>query len=146
MKSKLKIVIFVVFLLAIAGIGIGIYLFNLKPKDLNKVKPDFTLTASDLFKYFEENEADATKRYVNKIIEISGEVRSAKPGENGSLNISLKTGNDFSSIICTFPGGSYPENVTEGSRITIRGECSGYLMDVLLNNCSVIKPAELNDN
>ena len=145
MKSRLKIAVFVISLLVIAGIGTGIYLFNLRPGDLNKVKPDFTLTAPDLFKYFEENEAAATKKYVNKIVEVSGEIGSAKPGENGTLNVSLKTGSDLSSVICTFPGSRYPENMTEGSRITIRGECSGYLMDVLLNNCAVIKPTERSD-
>ena len=26
-----------------------------------------------------------------------------------------------------------------GNEITLRGECSGFLMDVLLNNCALIK-------
>lgn len=139
MKSSLKIVLAIVFFLAVAGIIAALYLYNLKPKDLNKVKPDYVLSSSDLQKYFEENENSATAKYVNKVLEVHGEIGSVKPGENNSLNISLKTGNINSFVICTFSLANDPEIFKIGKQVSIRGECSGYLMDVLLNNCSIPK-------
>jgi len=137
MKTYVKIALGVVFFLAIAGIGTGIYLFNLKPKNLSRVKADFVITAPDIEKAFEENEAAATARYVGKVIEVSGEISAVKPGENSSVSISLKTGNDMSSVICTFPPASKTEGLSAGQAVVIHGDCSGYLMDVLLNNCAV---------
>jgi tRNA_anti-like len=137
MRKNLKIALIVTGILALAGAIAGFYLYNLKPKDLGKVKPDFVLTSSELQKSFEENETSAGAKYINKIIEVSGEISSVQPGENNSMNISLKTNNSSSSVICTFPYGSEPGKYKEGSQITVRGECSGYLMDVLLNNCVI---------
>jgi hypothetical protein len=137
MKKTVWIALFAIFFIALAVIGAGIYFYTLKPKDLEKVKPDFVMTSVELQKLFEENESVASARFINKIIEVSGEISSVKPGENNTFNVALKTGNELSSIICTFPGGSPAGNLKQGSRITIRGECSGYLMDVLLNNCTV---------
>lgn len=139
MKPLIKIVLAVVLFIAIAGIGAGLYLYNLKHKDLSNVKPDFVITATDLQKVFEENESRANAMYINKVIEVSGEVSSVKPGENNTISITLKTGSEMSSVICTFPASGKLVSLTQGSPVTIRGECSGYLMDVLLNNCAIPK-------
>jgi hypothetical protein len=139
MKPSVKIALFVVFFLAVAGIGVALYLFNMEPKDLKNVSPDFTLTASDLQKAFEDNESEATAKYVKKVIEVNGIIESVSPGEDNVLNVTLKTGSDFSSIICTFPGTTDPLRFTSGTQVKIRGECSGFLMDVLLNNCVLVK-------
>jgi hypothetical protein len=137
MKKNLKIALIAITIIALAGAAAGFYMYNLKPKDLGKIKPDFIVNASELQSSFEENETAAALKYVNKIVEVSGEVGSVEPGENNSVNISLKTNSSFSSVICTFPSGAVSENIKEGSQLSIRGECSGYLMDVLLNNCVV---------
>ena len=138
MKTYIKIALGVVLFIAIAGIGAGLYLFNMKPKNLSDAKPDFVMTAILLQKAFEDNETTATTKYVTKVIEVSGEVASVKQGENNSVNIALKTGSDMSSVICTFPAISDPSIFKAGDQITLRGECSGFLMDVLLNNCAII--------
>jgi hypothetical protein len=139
MKTSIKIALFVVFFIALGGILLGLYMFNKQHKDLSKAKPDFTFTATDLQKAFEENETAATAKYVNKIIEVSGTIGSVKAGEGNVPNISLKTGSDLSAVICTFTVGTDPLGFTEGNQVTIRGECSGFLMDVLLNDCVLIK-------
>ncbi len=139
MKKPVWIALFAVFFIVLTVIGVGLYYYNLKPKDLEKVRPDFVMTSVELQKLFEEDESGASARFINKIIEVSGEIISVKPVENSSFNVALKTGNELSSVICTFPEGSPAINLKQGSRITIRGECSGYLMDVLLNNCTVHK-------
>jgi hypothetical protein len=139
MKIYVKIALGVVLLLVIVIIGVALYYYNLKPKDLREVKPDFFLSATELQQAFDLNEADATTKYVNKVVEVTGEILSAKPGEKDSYNIALKTGNESSMVNCNFPVLSDPEAFHVGDSITLRGVCSGYLMDVLLNNCVAVK-------
>jgi hypothetical protein len=139
MKPFVKVALFVVFFLAVGGILAALYYYNLKPEDLKKSKPDYVISAPDLQKAFEENEKASSEKYINKILEVSGEISSAKPGEKSSFNVSLKTGNPLSSVICTFPSVADSALFKTGTSIAIRGICSGFLMDVLLNNCALIK-------
>jgi len=138
MKTSLKIALFVVFFIALGGILAALIMYNKKHTDTAKAKPDFVVTATLLQKEFEDNETDASTKYINKIVEVTGTIASVKQSENKSVNITLITGSDMSSVICTFTTLADPATLKAGDAVTIRGECSGYLMDVLLNNCSLI--------
>ena len=138
MKSYVKVALFVVFFFAIAGILAALILFNKKHPDTAKAKPDFVITATALQKDFEDNEKTASVKYINKILEVSGTIASITPADSSHLNVSLKTGSDLSSVICTFASSGNEKRFNAGDNITLRGECSGFLMDVLLNNCSAI--------
>jgi hypothetical protein len=139
MKTYIKIALFVVSFIALSAILAALYMFNLKHTDMAKASPDFVITASFLQKAFEDDETTASKKYINKILEVTGKIASVKPGGNNVVSISLVTGNDLSSVICTFPAVTDLSKFIVGNEITLRGECSGFLMDVLLNNCAVIK-------
>lgn len=138
MKTYIKIALFIVTFIALSSILAALYLFNMKHTDMAKAKPDFVITASLLQKDFESDETAASTKYINKIIEVNGKISSVKPGENNILSISLATDSDMTSIICTFPAITDTSKFKVGDDITLRGECSGFLMDVLLNNCAVI--------
>lgn len=140
MKTYVKIALFFVVFIAIGAILAALYYYNLRSSDLAKTKPDFVITASALQKAFESNEADASAKYIKKILEISGKIASVKPSENGVISISLTTESELSSVICTFPAVKDTSILKAGEEITLRGECSGFLMDVLLNNCAIIRP------
>jgi hypothetical protein len=139
MKMYVKIALFFVSFIALAGILAALYMYNLKHTDMEKAKPDYVITASALQKEFEDNETAASTRYINKILEVTGTIASVEPVENNVLNISLVTGSDLSSVICTFNAVADPSAFRTGDEITLRGVCSGFLLDVLLNNCAVIK-------
>jgi hypothetical protein len=139
MKFYVKVALFVVLVIAVGGIFAGLYYYNLKSADLAKAKPDFILAATDLQKAFDNDEKAASAKYINKIIEVSGRIASIKPAENGALNISLETESAMSSVIGTFPKVSDPSLFKTGEQITFRGQCSGFLMDVLLNNCAPVQ-------
>jgi hypothetical protein len=138
MKLYIKITLFVVLFIAIAGIWYALHMFNLQHPDTAKVKPDFIVSATALQKEFEDNETTASARYIKKILEVTGNIVSVTPADSAHTNISLKTGSDLSSVICTFKSINDPSKFKTGEEITLRGECSGFLMDVLLNNCAVI--------
>lgn len=138
MKPYIKISLFVILFIAVAGILTGLYLFNMKHADLAKARPDFIVTATALQKDFEDNEKTASSRYINKILEVSGTIVAITAADSANTNISLKTGSDMSSVICTFHKMADPSKLKAGAEITLRGQCSGFLMDVLLNNCALI--------
>jgi hypothetical protein len=137
MKLYVKIALFVVLVIAISGILYGLYMFNLKHPDMAKAKPDFIITSTVLQKEFEDNEKSASAKYINKILEVTGTINSIS-ADSSHLNISLKSASDISSVICSLPAISDASKFKTGEEITLRGECSGFLMDVLLKNCSLI--------
>jgi hypothetical protein len=139
MKTFIKIGILLVLFIALAAILAALYMYNLKHTDMAKAKPDFVITSTFLQKEFENNETAASAKYINKILEISGTITSIKPSDNNIISITLATGSDVSSVICTFPAITDPLKLKTGEEITLRGECSGFLLDVLLNNCTLIK-------
>ena len=139
MKKSVKTALGTVILLGLAGLVIGLYLFNKQDRNLQKEKPDFKITSIDLQKAFEENEAASIARYVNKIIEVTGTIESVKTGEGNITSVILKTESGLSSVICTLSSRADPAALATGDEVVIRGECSGFLMDVLLNNCVIIK-------
>lgn len=139
MKTIYKTGLIVGLILITAGVIAGIYLYNKQPINPEKSKPDYVITATGLLKEFENNEAAASAKFVNKIIELTGTIESLNTGNDSTLTIILKTDSDISSVICTFRPSQNHEELKPGAEITVKGECSGFLTDVLLNNCSLKK-------
>lgn len=138
MKPIAKIVLLSAFILALTGIMMGVYMYNKPHKDIRSVKPDYVIKAEDLQKEFGANESAASAKYLNKIVEVTGTITYINANEEKILSITLKTGDQISSVICS-PGETIkPGKLTPGRNVTVRGEMSGYLMDVVLNNCVII--------
>jgi hypothetical protein len=74
MNDTLKKLIIVAVVLAIIGGGIGFYMKNKKVGGLESVKPDFTLTATELFSAFSTNEPIAIAMYNGKVVQVEGEI------------------------------------------------------------------------
>ncbi|HLF34120.1 MAG TPA: hypothetical protein VI583_07780 [Cyclobacteriaceae bacterium] len=128
--------------IVIVGLSVGtygIYMYFKTHDDLSKVRPDFVMTARAILSEFEMDEAAASVRYISKVIEITGPVESVEIGSDSTMNVILKDPGYTSGVICSFQGRNIGEmDVKKGSIATIRGECSGILFDVLLNNCVLI--------
>ena len=139
-RSRSFLTVAIVLLLAgLGGAVYGWYLFNKKASDLKIVKPDYTLTATELFSAFDSNEKDATAKFSGKVVEVSGKVAQVEysPADS-TLSITLREDDQMSGVICTLAKGSAADpGVKTGDLIGIRGQCSGMLMDVLLNNCVI---------
>lgn len=141
-KSKVfRISAGIVMLVIVSGVAFGLYKFNLKHSDLRKVKPAYTLGSTELFAAFETDETSASAKYLNKVVEVSGNVAAIEYGSaDSTLSITLRPEDQFSGVICTFSGIKDQSQVSVkiGDMVSIRGECSGMLMDVLLNNCALV--------
>ncbi len=102
------------------------------------------VTAIQLFSDFSTNEAEAQKKYVpvklgDKKIEVTGEINEVGKNESGEFFYTLKTSDEMFSVKCIMEKGEEIVNAKVGDKITVRGFCDGYNMDVIVNRCKQIK-------
>ena len=121
----------------LAGGAYGYYQYIRPVASLESANADVVLEAPALLKAFETNETTANTQYLDKVIEVSGQIsRIEEDGEKKSIYLS--TGNEMSSVICEMESASSTEGLAAGSKVVVKGKCTGYLMDVVLVQ-SVVK-------
>ena len=77
----------IVLLVISIGGYIGYKMYN-KPFDVMKdMKEDFSMTAEDLYNQFDANEEEANKKYLNKIILVSGKVQGTVLNDTGMTGL-----------------------------------------------------------
>ena len=113
--------------------------YNRKPADLVDMKPAFIVTASNLVNEFEINEIAANNKFLGKIIQVSGLLASAGYSQDTLINIIL--GDGLHRVGCQFDKrhNAGLEKFQEMNTISVKGICTGYLMDVELNRCVIVK-------
>ncbi|MFB9842377.1 OB-fold protein [Mucilaginibacter ginsenosidivorans] len=94
------------------------------------------VTATRIVKDFEANEASANARYLDKAIEVKGVILKKEKDQAGNTTITLKSGDPFANIFCTLKPGRYD---LRDSVIVVKGICTGFLSDVVLNGAVVVK-------
>ena len=90
---------------------------------------DYKLTSEDLLESFEEDENVANEKYLDKVIEVTGVVSKAEKN-TGTTSIYLATLNDLSNVI--FQLEKDDPSIEAGHQVTMKGICTGYLLDVVL--------------
>ncbi len=132
----MKKYIYVLLVLAMIGGLIGYKMFNKGHAETKNVTAEFVLSPSELLTAYESDEAAADAKYLDKIIEVKGKIKSINEVENGG-SISLDTGNDMASVTCEFESKDAVNGIKIGDEVTVKGFCSGKLMDIVLVRCSL---------
>ena len=133
-----KIILYILGGLLLAGGIIAYSLYTKEHESVKDQKPEVEISAMDLFKAFSEDETASNAKYLNKIIQVNGTVvKTDFSGEN--QQVFLKSEDGMFGIACEMaPGISLP-GLRPGDEVTLRGICSGFLMDVALNRCEPIE-------
>ena len=129
------------------GIGIllllmatwGIYKVTLPHHNVSGEPPVATLPAMNLYNEFLNSENIANKKWVGKVIEVSGRISSLiESGNYISINLH---GSADGGVNCSILKKDLDTDVKfkTGDSITIKGKCTGFLMDVNLVDCVVKK-------
>jgi len=139
MKRWQKILLW---LLVIGLLGFGImkgYLYYLKNKPHRDVTKEqgISVTAEQIFTDFSTNEAVANQKYLNKAIEVTGEVAEVKKNQDNNTVVVLKTSDPIFGVNCTFK--EDPGNIQAGNQITFKGICTGFISDVVINEGVLVK-------
>jgi hypothetical protein len=140
MKKLWKYILIVGIIGIITAVIVSLYVFRKTDDSVAKQTPDFKLSCSQIVSEFEKDEPQANTKYLDKIIEVEGTIAELSSDTSG-VNIILRDENETSGICCSF-GKSQKIDITElklGSKIVIKGICTGYLMDVVLNRGAIVE-------
>lgn len=121
-------------------IAITAFYWYQKPRtSLNNIKPDYTLTAKQLYDAFEQDEKKANKQYIEKVIMVSGVINNVQVTDS-TISLVL-TGGDLGGINCSIKRNNSKEEAmpAKGENIIVKGRCIGFLMDVNLVDAVIEK-------
>ena len=132
---KKKILFILLIGIAVAG-GVGFYMYNKPAEKTITAKEEYTVEAAALFSEFSDNETQANTKYLNKVIAVKGKVLDITPNDSLGINLTLETGDEMFGVSCHIPepGKDAPK---KGDVISVKGLCTGMLMDVVLVKCSI---------
>ncbi|MBK7306257.1 MAG: hypothetical protein IPI88_03970 [Chitinophagaceae bacterium] len=91
----------VLVILATGGV-VGYKMYTKPHRSVAKAKT-IQISATDLVLAYEKNEAGANSLYLDKVLEVKGEVNEVSKNQKGETVITLK-GSDMSGLICTLEG------------------------------------------
>jgi hypothetical protein len=115
-----------------------IYHYN-KPARNVAAETGIPVTATELYYKFTSNEPQANQAYLNKVLQVSGQVLEVKSMPNSGRIVVLNTGDPMFGVACTLNAIEPAKGtVRPGEKITVKGICTGYLSDVVLTNSYLI--------
>ncbi len=148
-KRTLRIGLAVVLLGLLIGSIIVIYMFNKPHLDVASLKPEFNLSAAQLYNEFKTNESSANKKYLGeangKIIQVSGIVSEIIKGDKGGLTLSVNDKSMTDGAISCSIDSTNVEKASKfkvGDKVVLKGQCTGFIeltSEVDLNKCIIIE-------
>lgn len=126
--------------------------FNRKAPDTADLTPAYELTGTQLLETFQQDEKKANTLYLGKVLAVTGIIKSLSSDSAGVQTLVIGDTASLSSVRCIMNGetGSDAGPLAAGTRVTIKGICTGYNADdmglgadVLLNRCvsqNLVKP------
>jgi len=136
MKKKVLLSVSLIVILMTAA---AMYMYNKPSSQTMSGRPDYVVNAETFFQEFEQNEAAANKKYLNKTVLISGIVTEIQGVDSVGINITLETLNPLFGVSCEFTDPGKADKIKIGDEVSIKGLCTGMLLDVVLVKCSVEK-------
>ena len=136
MKRKYLLIAVVFWLILIL---VGIYFYNKPHRNAAHEKTDVQSDAVALYSQFQQNEASANQKFLDKIIEVSGKIADIHESGNNII-VLLDAGSVPGGINCSFTNTEHDIQIPrKGSLIKVKGKCTGFLMDVNLVDCVLAK-------
>jgi len=134
-----KKIITIILGIGIISLFIAYQIYNKPHVNVSDTKSDITITADQIINDFSSDETKANRSYLDKIIKISGVISELKVVKQKGI-ITLKTNHDFGSILCHLSDKASQKinSLKEGQTLTLKGICTGFLMDVILVKCEII--------
>jgi tRNA_anti-like len=136
MKNWKKIAGIIVVAVVAGGGYYGYKQYTDGPVNIASAKA-ITVNAAALLDEYTKSEAGANKKYIGKILSVTGEVIEVIKNQEGQTVVTFKTADPMNSINCTME--QQGVSIKPGTTITIKGLCTGYMMDVYLTRCYLVK-------
>jgi hypothetical protein len=122
-------------LLLAIGIGWAWHLYNKPHQSAADEAITLSISADSLYRQYQSDEHEADQKYMGKVVEVTGIISEIQ--HNGSSEIwILSTQPGGGGINCElFPGSKTDFHPKTGDTVTVKGRCTGFLMDVNLADC-----------
>ncbi|MBK9211874.1 MAG: hypothetical protein IPO14_02650 [Saprospiraceae bacterium] len=135
----LKKIIPVLILVLGLGAWYGYKEYNRGHEDLTSASSEVFIDAKDLFDQFTTDEAGSNAKYLDKIITVKGTIAAIEKDEKGLITFLLDVKNDMANVTCQMDEKKMEQALKfkVGDNIQIKGQCSGFLMDVVLIRCVI---------
>lgn len=129
----------ILMILSFAGIIIAAviiaYMLYMPHRDIQHEKP-VKVAVKELIDAYNNDEASANSRFLNKALEIDGVVQNLEINGQDQTVVILSSDNPVSSVRCSFPE---DPKVKPGDNVSIKGRCTGFLNDVIVIECRLQK-------
>ena len=137
MIKKREFYVLIILMLFLTGLFVFIFLTPSKTFGPND-KAEIHINAKELIAAYLSDENKADMMYTNKLIQISGTLKSIKYLNNRNTLI-INRGKNSSGIICDLNDNEINklQNLRKDQKIEIKGVCKGFLKDVILLNCYI---------
>ena len=137
-NKNIKILIGLIILMSIV-ILFALNLYNKPHLNVEKTEADLVINIHELLDDYKNDENLANGKYVDQVIQISGEISEINI-ENGNSIIIFKDSTGTSSVMCHM---SPEENLKvlklkKDGEIILKGICTGYLLDVIMIRCVLV--------
>jgi len=144
MKTWVKIVLglFVVGIVAI--VLVYVFVYNKSHPDYENIKPDYKLSASELYNSFKANTTDTGTKYNGKVVSVTGKLTKIEATDSLVIAVFVFNQGMFGDegIRCTMlpKFNEEAKRLLPGNVYNIKGYCTGFNdTDVILEQCSIIK-------
>lgn len=126
----------ILLLVAAIGAATGFYLYNKPVKSTSARNVELAVKSDELFNEFSNDENSANGKYLDKVVAVNGTVTRIEQ-EDGMQVITLSTASDMFGVICKMEASENNVTVKTGDVVTVKGICTGMLMDVVMVRCVV---------
>jgi hypothetical protein len=135
-----KIILSILVLALIGAAGTYYYAFVYsKNRKFDMVNAEGTsIEAITLVKAFQENEAEANKTYLDKVLLISGSVSATDQTQTGDRTLTLSSDDPFAGVMVTLDS-TEAAAINMNDKVTVKGFCKGFLSDVVITSAIVVK-------
>jgi len=135
MRKKRTILWIGTLLLVLAALGWVWHLFDKRHQSTAGETADVTINADTLYHQYSTDEHAADQKYMGKVISVTGRLTEVQHSGNSIIWI-LSTQPGGGGINCQlFAGTNVDPEPHTGDPVTVKGRCTGFLMDVNLADC-----------
>jgi hypothetical protein len=135
-----KIILSILVLAIIGAAGTYYYAFVYsKNRKFDMVNAEaMTIEANTLVKAFQENETEANKNYLDKVLMISGTISATDQTQTGERTLTLSSEDPFAGVMVTLDS-TEAAQVNMNDKVTVKGFCKGFLSDVVVTSAILVK-------
>lgn len=137
MRKRKSILWLSLLLLVLIGAGWAWHLYDKPHQSAAGESADLTIQADSLYHQYQTDEKTADQKFMGKVLKVSGKLSEIQ--HTGNIEIWMLTADPTAGgggINCQlFAGTRVDPEPKPGDPVTIKGRCTGFLMDVNLADC-----------